>query len=569
MKTPKNGKVLHIRNKQFLLSRASDVLKKVYPLSGKMLLDRILKEDNPRELIQSLPQEDFFWLVKKVGDNDCLAVLEMASRDQWQYLLDMELWRRDRLSLDQAFQWLERLVQADPDKLSGWLFGKGQAFAYFYFSKSIQVVIKEEEETPKPDEDFIAFDGIHYFSVIDKRHKERIEEILRSMAEYDIERYRSLLLGLSGVLPAEVEENMYRMRNIRMAEHGFLPFDEALSIYAPLDAGKISSEGPIEKDLSFPDEKIRSLVPLSPLQHVEDPKNLLMKTFSKMSDSLLLDGIRLEFAGLCNQILSADGTVVEDIETLIKTCRKAAGYLNLTLEKLCGEDLAFAESLLRNNSLVSFFRVGFGLALKLKWEAEAWVKKSWFFGHGLEFGFWGGDWGGTLKGLLENKPLFYVSPKKGGGYRDFEKIAELDECGRLIKRLGRVDRLLARLSGLYPLEEGVLQLPDLTFQCLLFNLWARQVLKLEPCFSGISPAQAREFFGRLRAGEDKPPYRVSAFKQNFIRDFVSFVPSLEAEDEKALKETLSLVWEEFVEEYQWVSAGDLDGRFTKFILITP
>ena len=91
---------------------------------------------------------------------------------------------------------------------------------------------------------------------------------------------------------------------------------------------------------------------------------------------------------------------------------------------------------------------------------------------------------------------------------------------------------------------------------------------MEPCFSGISPLQAREFFGRIRAGEDKPPYRISAFKRNFVRDFMASDPSVEAEEAEILEETLSLVWEEFEEEYQWVSAGDLDGRFTKFILIT-
>ncbi len=566
MKTQKNGKISHLGEQKSSASRALDILKEVYPLSGQMVLDRILREDNPRELVHSLPQEDFFWLVKKIGDKDCLSLLEIASQDQWQYLLDMELWRKDRLNQDQAIQWLERLKQADPDKLAGWLFGEGRAFAYFYFYKSIQVVIKEEDEAFKPDEDFIAFDGVFYFRVLDRRHRETIEDILRVMAAYDLERYQAVLLGLADILPAEVEEDMYRMRNIRMAEHGFLPFDEALSIYAPLDAGTISGVEKGEKAHNFPDEEIRSIVPLSPLYHAGGP-NLLLEAFSRITDSLLLDRIRLEFAGLCNQILSADSIVADDIEVLIKTCRKAAGYLNLSLEKLCGEDLASAEMLMRDHSLVSVFRVGFGLSLKLKWEAEAWLKKSWFYGHDLEFGFWGEDWGGTLAGLLEDKPRFYVGLKEGEGYKDFEEVAELDACGRLINRLRVLDRLLGRLTGLYSLDEGIVLSSGLTFHRLIFNLWARQSLKLEPCFSGISMAQVREFFGRIRAGEEMPPYRISEFKQNFVQDFAAFDPTLDAEDAETLKETLSLIWEEFEEEYQWVSTDDLDGRFTKFIEI--
>jgi len=566
LKTQKNEKISDLREQKSPISSALDILKEVSPLSGQMVLDRILREDNPRELIHGLPQEDFFWLVKKAGDNDCLTLLEMASQDQWQYLLDMELWRKDRLNPDKAFQWLERLKQADPDKLAGWLFVEGEAFAYFYFFKSIQVVIKEEEEVLNLDEDFISFDGVFYFRVLDKRYRETIEGILRAMAEYDLDRYQAVLLGLPGVLPAEIEEDMYRMRNIRLAEHGFLPFDEALSIYAPLDAGTISAEEPGENAHIFTDEIERSLVPVSPLYHAGGP-NLLMEAFSMITDGLLMDRIRLEFAGLCNQILSADGIMADDIEVLIKTCRKAAGYLNLTLEKLCGEDLASAERLLRDHPLVSVFRVGFGLALKLKWKSEAWLKKSWFYGHDLEFGFWGEDWGGTLTGLLEDKPRFYVGLKEGEGYRNFEELDELDACGRLINRLRVLDGLLARLTGLYPLDERVIQSPGLTFHRLLFNFWARQLLKLEPCFSSISLAQAREFFGRIRAGKEVAPYRISEFKQKFVRDFVALDSSVEAEDAETLKATLSLIWEEFGEEYQWVSASDLDGRFTKFIRI--
>lgn len=567
MKTQKKEKVTDLRERKSLTTRASDLLKELYPLSGQMVLDRILREDNPGELIRDLPQEDFFWLVKKVGDSDCLPLLELASQDQWQYLLDLELWRKDRLNLDQTFQWLERLKQADLDGLVRWLFGKGQALAYYYFFKSIQVEIKKEEEIFKADEDYIAFDGVFYFRVLDKRNREAIENILRAMAGDDLKRYQALLLGLAGVLPAEIEEEMYRLRNVRLAEHGFIPFDEALSVYAPLAAGTISVGEPGDTAHILPDEKTRSLAPLLPLYHAGGP-NLLTEAFSRITDSILLDRIRLEFAGLCNQILSADSIWADDLEVLIKTCRKAAGYLNLTLEKLCGEDLALAGRLLSDHPLISVFRVGFGLALELKWEAKAWLKKSWFYGHDLEFGFWGEDWGGTLTGLLEEKPRFYVGLKEGEEYKDFEGLTELDACGRLINRLRVLDRLLARLTGLYPLDEAIIQEPRLTFHQLLFNFWARQLLKLEPCFSGISPAQAREFFGRIRAGKEVPPYRISEFKQKFVRDFTALDPSLEAEDAETLKETLSLVWQEFGEEYQWVSTSDLDRRFTKFIRIT-
>jgi hypothetical protein len=82
--------------KQVSLYRGS-ILKALYPLPGKEVLDHILAQEDARQFIQELPSDDFFWLIKKVGDNDCLPLLELASEDQWQHVLDLEIWQKDRL----------------------------------------------------------------------------------------------------------------------------------------------------------------------------------------------------------------------------------------------------------------------------------------------------------------------------------------------------------------------------------------------------------------------------------------------------------------------------------------
>jgi len=341
------------------------VLQGLFALSDNKILDRVLEQDNPRQLVQELPHEDFFWLVKKVGEDDCLPLLELASEDQRQYLMDLEFWRKDRMDLMQVSRWLGRFDQADPKGLAKWLFSKGEAFAYYYFFKGIQVEIKDEDEAFDFGEDFFTLDGVFYIRILDSDNKEAIGNILRTMATEDPDRYKALLINLAGVLPAEIEEQMYRLRNVRLAEHGFLPSDEALAVYAPLDPKTIRiGEQAEEADTVLLDEEIRELIPLSPLYYAKG-RNMLTKVTSGITDNLFLDRLHLEFAGLCNQILSADGVLDNELEVLIKICRKAAGYLNLTLEKLCGADISSAEKLLKSNFMVSIFRVGFGLALGL------------------------------------------------------------------------------------------------------------------------------------------------------------------------------------------------------------
>ncbi len=568
METLEEEKTLNDTDLSVVSAHRAETIQALFALSGKRILEKILDHDNPRQLVGHIPGQDFYWLVKKVGEDDCVPLLKMASDEQRQYLLDLEFWQKDRLDLDKATAWFGRLHLADPKGFVQWFQSKGEAVAYYYLFKSIQVQIRSEDEDPDVDESFFTLDGVFYVKILDEAHRETIRNILRTMAKDNLDQYQGVLSTLTGVIPAEMEEDMYRLRNVRLAEHGFLPAEEAVAVYAPLAGNALVMEDHAEPPSTSIDETIRELIPISPLYHVRG-RNILTEAFSGIKDDLVLDRIRLEFAGLCNQILSADGVLANELDILISACRKAAGHLNLALEKLCSTNVSQAEKLLGNNHLVPVFRVGFGLVLELKWEAEQWMKQSWFSGLGLGVGFWGDDWAGTLAGITEKKPRLYTGLEEDEGHKAFEYLSELDDCRRLVHRLKALDRMLARLTETYPLDRSAVEDPRLTFHQMLFNLWARQLSNLEPCFLSITIDQAKGFFRRLRAGEDAPPYRMPGFEADFIKAFTAYVIDMEPELETSLKHALSLIWQEFTEEYEGVATADLEGRFAKFITTDP
>jgi len=540
------------------------IIQELLTLSGTRILEKIFEQDNPQKWVRHIPQEDFFWLVKKVGEDDCSPLLKMASDDQRQYLLDLEFWEKDRLDLDKASEWLGRLHLADPQRLVKWFQSKGESMAYYYFFKGIQVEIRSEDEDQEFDESFFTFDDVFYVKILDEAHGETIKDILRTIAADDLERYQAFLSTLAGVIPVELEEDMYRLRNVRLAEHGFLPPEEALAAYAPLDPEALNVEEQAEPANILFDQDIHELIPISPLYHARG-RNILTKAFSGISDNLLLDRIRLEFAGLCNQIMSADGVLANELDVLIRACRKAAGHLNLALESVCGTDTSWAEKILKNNHLEAVFRVGFGRVLALKWETQRWLKDSWFHGLGLDFSFWGDEWGETLAGILEDKPRLYTGFEEDDEYKAFEYISELDDCRILVRHLKALDRMLEQLTEVYPLDKEMIEENQLTFRQVLFNLWARHLLNLEPGYSGISADQVKVFFGYLRAGEEEPPYKMLGIAETFTRDFMAYAPDIGPELKTNLQDALTLIWQEFAEEYAWVAAKDLEGRYTKFL----
>ncbi len=541
------------------------ILQDLYALSETEVMDRILEHPDPPGLIKGLPSEDFFWLVKKM-EEDSMQLLKFASLRQWQHLLDLELWEKDRLDMTNSFLWLQRLQRSDPERLAKWLFTDGQALAYLYLFRNVHVEVRDENEAYDLEEGFITLDGLFYIKVLKEEQRETVEGIIRTMAGEDLLKFHSLLMGLAGVLPADLEEDMYRLRNVRIAEHGFLPREEALIVYAPLDPETIAQKDSPEMVNPVPDKESLDLAPYTPF-HFSKSQNLLTKSASRIVDTGLLDRIRLEFAGLCNQILSADGLVIDDIDVLKKTCQKAAGYLNLCLEEMCGKDIGAAEELLRKNRLISLFRMGFGLAQKLKWEAERWLKKSWFDHNDMGYGFWGDEWGNTLAGLMKKRPKYYCGPEREGEYRDFEQASDLIAAGKILQGLIGLDKMLAQLTITFPLNKKDVHTHNRTIHSLLFTLWARQILELTPSFEAITLKQARQFFDLLRAGDEKAPYQMLGFEEVFTKDFMVSASGFEPEDAAALKDTLVLIWQEFCQEYDWVDVNALDPRFSKYVLI--
>ncbi len=545
----------------------AEMIQELLAFSGEKILGKIMEHDNPQLLVRILPQEDFYWLVKKAGEDECFPLLKMASDDQKQYIFDLEFWEKDRLDLEKASVWLGRLLQADSEGLARWLFSKGEAFAYYYLFNKVQVEIRSEDDDHHDfGEKFITLDGLFYISVTDEEGKESIVNILRAMAREDLGTYQTLLANLAGVIPAELEEDMYRLKGVRLAEHGFLPLEEALEVYAPLPPDAVSTEDNAEDKDLIPEEDVREMIPISPFYHVRG-HNLLTRAFSEINDDLVLDRLRLEFAGLCNQILSADGVIINDLDTLISACQKAAGHLNLILEKSCDADIRKAVALLRSNPLVSLFRVGFGLVLKMKWEAERWFKISWFNSQGLGLSFWPDEWGEHLKGMLKDKPLYHVGPEEINELRAFEHLTELANSQNMIQRLKVLDSLMEQLSGVYNFDKNTIEDLQPTFHQLLFNLWSRKLLGLELSFLSIPRDQAKAFFGHLRAGEEVPPFRMFGFEDVFIKDFMAFASDFEPELKADLKEALSLIWQEFAEEYESVTKKDIEGRFSKYLAI--
>ena len=573
-------------SKKLILKRAQhlrEIRAKALSKTPEEALAYILETDNPLEVVHSIVEEDFYFLVRDVGPADALPILSLASDKQLDYLLDIEIWNRDRLNNTSATQWIGRLLKADPQRTVQWLSSQKSDLLEFFVSKNIEVVVREPDQEPSDfGKDFITFDDIFYFRFIEPsdgmeppadeprepladghiRDREKLlTAFMKRLSENDHSLFQSILLESTSLIPSEAEEELYRLRNVRLAEKGFLPFEEAIGIYQPLTPKDIQHSP--HKHV-FKTGRAETFVPVPYFSNqMIDPESPFARALASITDERTAMQLQSEFAGLANQLIVADRKAIVERPDLRNVVKKACGYISIGLKRLSVNHT----DLIQKYLLADLFRVGYGLALDLKWRAENWRGRSWFAAEGLPLSFWGEEWLGVVGGLLLKKPLYFDNYKTGVLYRDFASMDDIDRAETTLNDIIAFDNLLAhlQLEGKSLIGYGLL-----THQCLLLTLWARAYLKLDsgrPQLSAINLDEFKTFFGDLWNPGKKPRTINVSMKTDFLK-WLSAASGLSgAEITGQSGKTLDELFTEIESEYGAVDIHSLDPRFIPHFLI--
>ena len=556
----------------------------IMELPAEKALDRILDDPQPAALVHSFPEQDFYLLVNEIGPEDALPLLSLATHKQWEHLVDLGVWQKDRIELNSVTRWMNLLLEADPKRLIKWVLENQMEFIEFFMFKNLQVQMREHDQDPADfGDEYFTLDDVYYLKftdiptetetekLSDEQRRAFLTKFAQHLAAYDYSIYQSVLLEMTHVIPNETEENCYRWRSVRLAEKGFLPFDEAIGIYQPIKPEDLEKKKP--KFIPRSADAISSLpVPISPLRELNED-NHFTRALQKIEAANILQLLQAEFANLCNQIGVAEYQSIGEREVLRRIVKKASGYLSIGLEQMLKDkevNPALSAASIVRYPLQDIFRVGFGSALKLKWRAEKWLSKCWFAGAGLRLAFWGEKWMGVVGGLLVKKPLFYDNYKTGVLYRDFASVDDINETEGIFNQVVAVDDLFSLMN--INIERGA-KYGFLTYKNLLLTLWARHYRKLkERKLKPLSLKQFLPFFEKLlpeRADSDSE--KIKKIPQKMKTDFLNWLAAettlRDFEISERLGQTFEDLFNEIELEYGRVAASEIDPRFVQLFLL--
>ncbi|MBU8850201.1 MAG: hypothetical protein KOO64_11705, partial [Desulfobacterales bacterium] len=555
-----NYKLANIQKKELKL-RA--VRHEILVSESEKALELILEAPAPATLVQSFPDQDLYYLMHKIGPYDFIPILSMAKSEQWEYILDVEAWDNDRLDLEYMTKTFDLLFQSDPKRLLRWIIKEKPDYFEFYLFKNMEIKVREHDEPPPSDfDDYITIDDKFYFRFPgkpqnvaegsdDDRPKpedsqeawELIEKMVKAVAQMDLSIFHGLLLETKSLLPAEVEEEQFRLKSLRLAEKGFLPTHEAIGIYQPT---RLSSLRKRPNDSLFKQEQFDPDIPLPPQffsEFIEGDD--LFVTSLKLFDPDVILHLESELAALINKIISADKIKIQSRKILEKAIKKACAYLNLGLEVIlegnCKPELA--KEVIQKYFLEDIFRTGSRAGIKLKTKSINWFKKSFANKNNLPLSFFGEDYLGVIGGLFLDRPLYYDNYASGELYRDFKSLSDIFQTSRVLEQVIALDAVLDKLNvDIKSFEEGVL-----TYKTLILTLWAKDRLNLQPTLESIDTQVFKDFFMALFSKSDSQKQdriqlndlilwtseatgtREADLAEEFIRVLTNLIKELEAE----------------------------------------
>ncbi len=343
------------------------------------------RDDLPT-FVATVPLTNFVAVARNLRDEGRLdLVLPHATAEQITALFDLDAWRGDRVDVAKARAWLTEIVDAysDSDHPRGALVELMMAMDPELWTMALlpgtAVMPLEADDADQRDQALDAVTNLATYETPDNNFVvaapdndlgRRVFHILNRVYADDLETGRTLVQSLRGALPGMLEEDLLRWRTGRLADLGFVPWDEAMKLLRPLDPRTLPSPPAAVTSAESPP----LLTPLTPRS------GLLRQVLAALPAARRGDVAR-EFTLLVNELMAAQRFEPGDSKLQERAFHQAEATVGLGLELLAvgqlgqlGESPEPSQRLTEHITqlgLRGIFRVGYGPLDKLRRAALA------------------------------------------------------------------------------------------------------------------------------------------------------------------------------------------------------
>jgi hypothetical protein len=536
---------------------------------GKDRLYYLFLSEHPEQLVQELPELEVFLTVKEAGEKDCLDLISLTTPEQFQFLLDLDFWKRDQLDPEKILHWMEILLESGEKKVTQFIQSTDIEFIALLLKKFLHATTMDGEHVEGMDRiPLFTLDQYYFVHFRGKRTREIFEPFLQILYRVDRNNYQRLMDSLIVELESELEETGYHLRNSRLSDYGFPDFEESLGIYHFLNPDSPISEGRFFK--AGVGEEIAKGSSIFYLAH-QNEGPFFSSILSKIDDSHEQNRLKQEIAALCNKAIVAEAIDLSNIAAMERVVKKVYHTLNLGLQYLSKDDEVKAFELLQSLPVQRLFQYGVSTTLLLRRKAESIFKGPWFSNGQENLVLLDPPHFEKFEGILRRRPALY----RDWVYEDFKNPQDLKEADdflewvkTMISFLGnelKVSPLYLKqmdLSGCYPDDWR-----EITLSTIFLTSMSNQILKGTFQFEAIGQARVKDLLSRIFERDDQGKGVVKVEVKKGLRDWLH---SIEGEE---LKQQHLLAFQDFCLDLFEVQYGKIppgeqvDPRFVKGLLV--
>jgi hypothetical protein len=316
--------------------------------SAREQLEAWAQIDDGGRRLRAIPAEVLYSYVQEVGLADAAPAVALASAAQLRTFIDLDAWRQGEPDIGRLLLWLRAARGAGGKR---WL-RKLRALdvelleLLLHDRLGIHDISDGEEPPDVARASFTTFD--RYFLIElpdDPLEANALRQLVTDFYAADPTYAQRILTAVRSELPAELTEQAHRWREARLADLGFPPLFEALSLYSRIDlrGPPPPSELPREAhDLTVASLKLPTLLE-------QALAALPAEEAGRVQAGLLLLG---------NSALVADGVEPSDLTGARAVLERVAATLSLGLSELSGGDPAAAARIILEVALKRVFQVG-------------------------------------------------------------------------------------------------------------------------------------------------------------------------------------------------------------------
>lgn len=412
-----------------MASERAAALQRIAALPVRARIAALLEAPDAEALVRAMPVEQLHATVAELGLADAGELVQLASPEQFQSLIDLGAWKRDALDPHGLLEWLRAARGDDAESLLHKLHGIDLELLEAMLRAF--TVVHDLEDDPDPSVEGVTLDsadGRYRVELkVEGPEQAALRTLLLDLMAEDPFGFSRLMEALRWELPSELEEVALRFRWARLADLGFPDPESAAGLYsavrlpeAPAPARSTALNRSAGRRVDFVQAALEGLDPVE------------------------AENAREELRGVYNAALVADGADPGDLDAFRASAERARDTLGLGLELLTGGDPSRGPAVVRETPLRRVFQTGFSLGLRLRHRADRLASRPLARLDG-EWMLWP-EQAAVVAAVRRSRPLRAL-PVEGAEPVPFRSLAEIRQVQEQLERAERQQTVLATLLG--------------------------------------------------------------------------------------------------------------------------